>query len=106
VAAKTRVPARARRFYAEALTAAERADLPVALEIDGVDEEIAVLRLRLRTALEKSPEDLPLMLRGIELLTRAVARRYRLAKPDADQVSESLRQVLAEFPAREEVTHG
>jgi hypothetical protein len=71
-----------RRFYERALEEAERCELPAALEIEGVDEEIALLRLRLRTALEEHPEDLPLMFRGVELLTRAVTARYRLPKPD------------------------
>ena len=49
---------KAKRFYEEALTQAERADFPVALDVEGVDQEIAVLRLRLRTALKNRPEDL------------------------------------------------
>jgi hypothetical protein len=68
----------ARRFYADALSEAERADLPVALEIEGVDEEIALLRLRIRTALEEHPDDLPLMFKGVDLLAKMVATRYRL----------------------------
>jgi hypothetical protein len=69
-----------KRFYARALSEAERADLPVALEVEGMEEELAVLRLRLRSAIEAHPEDLPLMFRGIELIARAVAARYRLPK--------------------------
>jgi hypothetical protein len=44
-----------RRFYARVLSTAEAADLPAALEVDGVDEEIALLRLRLRKAIEDHP---------------------------------------------------
>jgi hypothetical protein len=72
----------ARRFYNDALDAAEQSELTQALGIDGIDEEIAVLRLRLRRFIEEHPEDLPLMFRGIELLTKAVATRYRLSKDD------------------------
>ena len=39
-----------RGFYAEALSEAERADLGRGDEVEGVDEEIALLRLRLRSA--------------------------------------------------------
>ena len=53
------------RFYTQALTEAERSDLPLALEVDGVDQEIAVLRLRLRSMLEERPDDLTLMFKGI-----------------------------------------
>ena len=83
-----------RSFYAKALTEAERADLPLALEVEGVDEEIALLRLRLRTALTESPDDLTLMLKGIDLLAKAVATRYRLSKRAERDLAGSLANVV------------
>jgi hypothetical protein len=83
-----------RRFYADALSAAERADLPIALEVDGVDEEIAVLRLRLRQALAERPEELPLMFKGIELLAKLVATRYRLSKRAERDLAGALANVI------------
>lgn len=71
-----------RRFYAQALTEAEQADLGTALQVDGFDEELAALRLRLRTALERRPEDLPLVLRGMDVLRRMVATKYGLSQKD------------------------
>lgn len=81
-------------FYAQALTEAERADLPAALKVEGMDDEIALLRLRLRTALTESPDDLTLMLRGIDLLARAVATRYRLSKRAERDLADSLANVV------------
>jgi hypothetical protein len=100
--AKTRRVA-ARRFYSNALDAAERAGLPEALQVDGIDEEIAVLRLRLRRAIEEHPDDLPLMFRGIDLLARVVAARYRLSRGSKEeieaQVAASLRELTGDlFP--------
>jgi len=79
----------ARRFYAGALNDAEQSDFPSALEIVGVDEELALLRLRLRTALADHPEDLPLMFKGIDLLVKLVAARYRLSKGDLRDFAEA-----------------
>ena len=79
-----------KRFYARALNEAERADLPVALEVEGMEEELAVLRLRLRTAIEEHPEDYPLMFRGLELIARAVAARYRLSKGQQGDLTQHL----------------
>src|SRR5688572_16365800 len=79
-----------KRFYAQALSAAERADMPIALEIEGMEEELALLRLRLRSAIEERPDDLPLMFRGIELIARAVATRYRLSKRAEKDLASSL----------------
>jgi hypothetical protein len=82
--------AEAKRVYEQALTEAEQADFPVALDVEGVDQEIAVLRLRLRTALEQHPEDLQLMLRGVVMLARALVAKYRLPKADQDAIAEAL----------------
>ena len=97
MAAKTRIEdgkAFARRFYADALSEAERADLPIAIEIEGVDEEIALLRLRIRAALEEHPDDLPLMFKGIDLLAKMVATRYRLSKRAERDLAASLANVI------------
>ena len=87
----------ARRFYAAALNDAEQSDLPSALEIEGVDEEIALLRLRLRSALQEHPEDLPLMFKGVDLLVRMVATRYRLSKKAEHDLASSIAGVVRGF---------
>jgi inactivated superfamily I helicase len=87
-----------RRFYEKALSAAEQADLAKALEIEGFEQEIAALRLRLRTALKDEPEDFALILRGMDVLRRMVATKYQLSKDDEEAlqsafVEETLRRV-------------
>ena len=47
--------------------------------MQGLDEEIAMLRVHLRKALEASPEDLRLLTHGIDMLVKAVAAQYRLS---------------------------
>ena len=97
-----RASRRAKRFYREALTQAERADFPVALEVEGVDQEIALLRLRLRTALEQRPGDFPLMLSGVGMLVRALAVKYRLSKREAGEVTDRIREVLSDHRTQQE----
>jgi hypothetical protein len=87
-------------FYDEALTEAEQAALPLAREIDGLDEEIAVVRLRLRSALEEHPEDLALMVKGVELLVKALSARYRLSKSEKADLSASIRGLVEEIGGR------
>jgi len=86
---ETKAATSAKRFYAKALDESEKADFPVALEVEGMDQEIALLRLRLRTALEQRPEDLPLMLRGVGMLIRALSAKYRLPKADQESLAEA-----------------
>jgi hypothetical protein len=91
-----------RRFYAEALSAAERASLDAALDVEGVDEEIAALRLRLRTAIEKYPQDLQLMLRGLDVLRRLVVSKYGLSQRDGRQMTGFAEETLRRIQARGE----
>ncbi len=83
-----------RDFYGSALDAAERIELEAASEIEGLDKEIAVLRVKLREVLQQRPDDLPLMLRGIDLLVKAVAARYRLSKEAEEDLSGSIAGVV------------
>lgn len=82
---------RAKAFYAAALSEAEREQLKKARKLQGLEEEIALLRVRLQTALKEHPEDFPLLVAGVGMLVRAVATQYRLSprarKELADRVS-------------------
>jgi hypothetical protein len=81
-------------FYASALSEAEQAALTAALDVEGVDQEIAVLRVRLRQALEANPEDLALMFKGVDLLAKMVATRYRLSKSSERNLAAALAMAL------------
>jgi hypothetical protein len=71
-------------FYADVLTAAEAMDLPAALRVEGIDGEIATLRLRLRKLLAERPEDMVLMLQAMNTLSRMVTSKYRLPSARED----------------------
>lgn len=77
-------------FYRDALNKAERIQLPKAEQIEGIDDEIAMLRVKLHSVVSKRKENIPLMLRGIDLLVKAVSARYRLSKQAEEDLSDSL----------------
>jgi hypothetical protein len=82
-----------RRFYETALSEAERLKLEAALDIEGLDEEVALLRFLLRKAIEEHPEDIPLMTKGAELLVKAVATKYRLSPKSKRDLANNLAAV-------------
>ena len=84
-------------FYAQALSEAEQVLLPEAREIEGLDEEIALLRVKLASAMEEHPGDMPLMIRAIDLLVKAVATKYRLSKKSQENLAEAIDGVLKEI---------
>ncbi len=94
------MPARDKRaatttgFYASALTRAERARFPKARMAEGVDEEIALLRIRLHSLASEHPEQLELLLKGVASLVRAVALKYKLSDKPVEDLSRNIAGVL------------
>lgn len=91
-------------FYLEALSEAEQAALPEARDLSGIEEEIAVLRVRLRTAVHKEPEKVDLMLRGLTTLVRLTTARYGLSAKDATEFGAYAGETLRRL--RERATNG
>jgi hypothetical protein len=84
----------ARNFYGRALDRAERLDLAEAERVEGLDDEIALMRVRLKRAVEKHPEDVQLLVKGLDILVRAVGARYRLSPKSRKDLAENLAAAL------------
>ena len=86
------------RLYDLALSEAERLQLDEARRVEGFDEEIALLRVRLRRLFEERPEDdLKLLLQAVAILMRAAAVKHRLSPAAADDLSQGLANVIAQI---------
>ncbi len=83
-----------RDFYGSALDAAHQTTLKYASSVEGLDREIALLRLKLRDALEDGPQSFQLMVRGMELLVKLVSARYRLSKKAEKDIASSAANLL------------
>ena len=90
-------PGRVRAFYERALSAAEREGLDEARGVRGIEEEVALLRLRLRDAMESRPEDWDVLLGGVRLLIQALLAQRRLSGQQAEDLSESLLMLFETF---------
>ena len=90
----SRLPGRPQEFYEEALSKAERVRLSRAKQVQGLDEEIALLRLRLSRLTEEQPENLELLIKGIGMLVRAVSAKYKLSHKAEEDLYQSLLGVL------------
>ena len=93
----------ARRFYEFALTSAEMMELPSAMSLEGMDGEIALLRIRLRRLAVEKPDEFALLLRGIGMLARTLSIKYQLSSGSTEELEkemlstvEGLLQAIAE----------
>ena len=79
--------------------AAEDEQLDLAAAAEGLDDEVALLRVLVRRELRERPEDLRLALQGLTLLVRAVAARYHLSPADQEalerRIVEAVRMITA-----------
>jgi len=90
---------RARSFYTRALSAADRAAVEDALEVEGLDEEIAVLRVQIRRLLEEDKPDAAVLQNGMRLLVQALVAQQRLSGRQAEGLSEAAARLVEEFGA-------
>jgi len=87
---RARVSERARIFYEAALAEAERTDLADARHVEGLDDEIALLRLSLRRAFEADPLDMKVLHAGVRVLIQALLAQRRLSPQQADDLNEAV----------------
>ncbi len=65
-----------------------------ARRMEGLDKEVALLRVKLRDALSQRPEDYSLLLKLSAMLVRAVSTRYRLSRKAEEDLYQSVLGVL------------
>ena len=87
----------AENFYGSALDKAGDEALAVARQIEGLDDEVALLRLQLRQALEGTDLDPKLLQGGVRLLVQALLAQHRLSPQQAEHLGEAVANVLEEF---------
>ena len=83
-------------FYSRALSAAERMHLEDAGLVDGIDEEIALLRIRLRELAALSPERLDLQMGLATTIARLVKTRYHISSDQKKSLKAAISKVLEE----------
>ncbi|HXZ94642.1 MAG TPA: hypothetical protein VEG28_01865 [Dehalococcoidia bacterium] len=87
---------RPRGFYSRALDEAEKLELEEASHVEGIDEEIALLRVKLRELLEEQPERIDLHFEAANVIARLVRTRYQITKEQKKSLKEAIQKVLTE----------
>jgi len=81
-------------FYARALDEAELLDFELASGVEGIDDEIALLRVKIKSLLEHDPENIRLLVQITNALTRLVKTRYKITKEQKKGLKEAIGNVL------------
>jgi len=89
--------ARKHGFYSPVLDEAEKLDFEQATCVEGLDEEIALLRVKIKSLVERDPENVRLIMQAINALTRMVMTRYNISKEDKKSITEAIGNVLKDI---------
>jgi hypothetical protein len=86
--------ARKHGFYSKVLDEAEQIDFELASGVEGIDDEIALLRVKIKSILEKDPENVRLIMQATNALARLVKTRYNITKEQKKGLKEAIGNVL------------
>lgn len=92
---KRDAPSARESFYEAAMAEAEQ--YPRARDVEGLDDELAVLRMQLRRGLMQEDVDLKVVLACIDQVRKLVLARYRMSPKRADDFTDSIAAVIEQF---------
>ncbi len=86
--------ARKHGFYARHLTEEERFELAEATLVEGLDEEIALMRVKIQGVLNYDSQNIELISRGMNTLAGLIRTKYNLNREDKQGLKEAVGTVL------------
>jgi hypothetical protein len=89
--------ARKHGFYSKVLDETEKLDFAYATGVEGLDEEIALLRVKIKSLISHDPDNLKLIMQATNTLARLVRTRYNIGKKDKKGLKEAIRNVLRDI---------
>ncbi len=89
--------ARKHGFYSRVLDKAEQLDFELATGVEGIDDEIALLRVKIKSILENDPENIKLIMQATNALERLIRTRYKITKEQRKGLKEAIGNVLRDI---------
>ena len=84
-------------FYSRVLDEAEQLDFALAAGVDGIDDEIALLRVKIKSILGDDPKNLKLLVEATNALERLIRTRYKISKEQRKGLKEAIGNVLRDI---------
>ena len=84
--------ARTHGFYSKKLDETEKAEHRLALEIEGLDYEIALMRVKLQSLIAHDPGNIPLITQAANSLTRLLTAKHTISQNDGKSKQAALQQ--------------
>ncbi len=89
--------ARKHGFYSKVISGKNKRDLAQAIDVVGIDEEIALLRARIRSVLEHDPDNINLIMQATCTLARLLRTRHYLGADNHNKLRQAIGNVLTDI---------
>jgi hypothetical protein len=83
--------------YNRSLNVREQKDFVSMAEVDGIDDEITLLRVKLKTILEQQPENFKLIVGTADGISRLVVARYNVTRPEKKGLTTAIKDVMKDI---------
>jgi len=94
---KDRQSAKKQGFYSMVLDEAERLDFELASGVNGIDDEITLLRVKIKSILGDEPKNVRLLVEATNALERLIKTRYKITKEQRKGLREAIGNVLRDI---------
>lgn len=84
-------------FYSKVMDEADQLDFELAGDVEGFDDEIALLRVKIKSLLENDPENIKLILQATNTLVNLVKTKYNITKEQKQGLKEAIGNVLKDI---------
>ncbi len=86
--------ARKHGFYSKVLDEAGQLDFELASGVEGIDDEIALLRVKIKSLITHDPDNIKLIMQATNTLAGLVKTRYKISKEQKKGLREAIGNVL------------
>ena len=86
--------ARKPNFYSRVFSEAEQIDFELASGVNGIDDEIALLRVEIKSILKNEPQNVKLIVNATNALERLIRTKYKISKEQRKGLKEAIGNVL------------
>jgi len=86
--------ARTHGFYSKVLVDSQKDDFEQAVLVDGLDEEIAMLRVKIKALLERDPDNMKLIGQAVKILSGLITARFGTRADDPDRLQRAFQNII------------
>ena len=84
-------------FYSDVMNQTGKKNFEQAVSLDGIDEEIALLRVKIKGLVEHDSNDIKLIMRAVDSIGRLARIKYSIGKNDKKGLLDAVGNVLKDI---------